>query len=46
MKHSFVTTEPCRSRKLRLSEQTVIINDEICVLTYLVSNPQFAPGPV
>ena len=32
MKHTFVTTEPCRSRKLSLSEQTVIINDEISVL--------------
>ena len=32
MKHTVVTTEPCRSRKLSLSEQTVIINDERSVL--------------
>ena len=42
MKHTFVTTEPCRSRKLSLSEQTVIINDERSVLADWVSNPQFA----
>ena len=42
MKHTFVTTEPCRSRKLSLSEQTVIINDARSVLADWVSNPQFA----
>ena len=42
IKHTFVTTEPCRSRKLGLSEPTVIINDERSVLAELVSNPQFA----